>query len=80
MWVSIIKLSKRYRKLSNIKFFTNNPEFREAKLKNSSMLIFLSRTPGLRFPYAYVSRILSCFGNERYYDKKKSKQTTKKRN
>ena len=70
MWVSIIKLSKRYRKLSNIKFFTNNPEFREAKLKNSSMLIFLSRTPGLR--------ILSCFGNERYSDKKKKQTNNEK--
>ena len=52
MWVSLIKLSKRHRYLSNAEFFTNNPEFRKAKLNNSSMLIlnFAYRRPGLRFP------------------------------
>ena len=49
---------------------------RQTELNNSSMLIlnFAYRKPGSRFPYAYVSRTLSCFGNERYSGKKANKQ------
>ena len=47
---------------------------RQTELNNSSMLIlnFAYRKPGSRFPQAYVSRTLSCFGNARYSGEKKA--------